>query len=65
MEEYGYKWLLENLISVQMAKKAIPTFSTDDEDPKEITKLKNKLYKSKSDLELLEHEIYKMLKNKD
>lgn len=63
LEEYDYQWLLEILVEVRMAKKVIPTFWTSDNDPKEITELKNKLYKMNSELEFLEHYIYGMMKN--
>ena len=64
MEEYDYKWLLEILIGVRMAGKIFPTFWTSEEDPKEITELKNKLYKMSASIEYLEHQINRMVKEK-
>lgn len=61
MEEYDYQWLLENLIHLRMAKSAIPIFWTSDEDPKDITDLKNRLDDIKNSIENLERFIYHKL----
>lgn len=62
MEEYNYEWLHDNLLHVRMSKSVFPTFWTSDEDPKEITDLKEKLYDIKNSMEKLESQIYRMMK---